>query len=37
MLKALQDLCSRDRLGSTLMSFTWAFRDVQTNRMKGGQ
>jgi hypothetical protein len=37
MLQALQDLCSRERLGSTLMSFTWAFRDVKTDRIKGGQ
>ncbi|KAF8810570.1 hypothetical protein BYT27DRAFT_7091508, partial [Phlegmacium glaucopus] len=37
MLRALQNLCSRERLGSTLMSFTWAFRDVQTDRIKCGQ
>ncbi|KAF8803120.1 hypothetical protein BYT27DRAFT_7226148 [Phlegmacium glaucopus] len=37
MLRALQNLCSREHLGSTLMSFTWAFHDVQTDRIKCGQ
>ena len=37
MLHALQDLCSRERLGTTLMSFTWAFRDSKTDKIKGGQ
>jgi hypothetical protein len=37
MLQALQVLCSRERLGSTLMSFTWAFRDMKTDGIKGGQ
>jgi len=37
MLQSLHDICNRERLGSTLMSFTWAFRDVKTDGMKGGQ
>jgi hypothetical protein len=37
MLQALQVLCSRERLRSTLMSFTWAFHDVKTDGIKGGQ
>ena len=36
MLQALQNLCNRDRLGSALMSFAWAFRDSNTDGIKGG-
>jgi hypothetical protein len=36
MLQALQNLCNRDRLRSTLMSFAYAFRDDDTNGIKGG-
>ncbi|KAF8962010.1 hypothetical protein BDZ97DRAFT_2027088 [Flammula alnicola] len=33
---ALQNLCNRKRLGSTVMSFSWAFRDPSTDLVKGG-
>jgi hypothetical protein len=36
MLQALQNLCNRNRLGSSLMSFAWAFRDSDTDGIKGG-
>ncbi|KDR65060.1 hypothetical protein GALMADRAFT_149027 [Galerina marginata CBS 339.88] len=36
MLQALQNLCNRDRLGSTLMSFSYAFRDAKSDWIKGG-
>jgi hypothetical protein len=36
MLQALQNLCNRDRLGSTLMSFSYAFRNTESDGIKGG-
>lgn len=36
MLQALQTLCHHDRLGSTLMSFSYAFRDTKSDWIKGG-
>lgn len=33
---AIQKLCTRKRLGSTLMSFSWAFRDDKNDGIKGG-
>ncbi|KDR77906.1 hypothetical protein GALMADRAFT_244867 [Galerina marginata CBS 339.88] len=33
---AIQNLCARKRLGSTLMSFSWAFRDDKNDGIKGG-
>ena len=36
MLQALQGLCHRDRLGSTLMSFSYAFCDTKSDWIKGG-
>lgn len=36
MLQALQNLCHCDRLGSTLMSFSYAFHDTKTDWIKEG-
>ncbi|KIM35999.1 hypothetical protein M413DRAFT_32041 [Hebeloma cylindrosporum] len=36
MLQALQNLCNRKQLGSTLMSFSYAFRDTKMDWIKGG-
>ena len=37
MLLALENLCNRERLGSTLMSFSWAFRNLENDGISGGQ
>ncbi|KDR64990.1 hypothetical protein GALMADRAFT_771859 [Galerina marginata CBS 339.88] len=34
--RAVQNLCNRKRLGSTLMSLSWAFRDDESDGIKGG-
>ena len=33
---AIQKLCTHKRLGSTLMSFSWAFHDDKNDGIKGG-